>query len=320
MNVKETMKPSRQYKDRVFRMLFSNKEHLLELYNALNNTQYDNPEELELTTWEDIIYMSMKNDVSMVIDDFLNLYEHQSTWNPNMALRGLFYFSDLYKHLTREKNIYSSKLISLPTPVYIVFYNGNREMQEKEELKLSDAFSRGNELSGMELKAQIININEGHNKILMERCKTLAGYALFVGKVKTYQKETDLQGAIWRAIDECIAAGVLSEFLQARRDEVMHTLMIEYDEERVLNDLKEEYYEDGLEAGKAEGLQMGELCKLIELSCKMKDKGYDAKMLADLLGEDLTVLEHIFRIIQQTEGEVKSEDIYHKLMIEKGKE
>ena len=95
------------------------KRQLLELYNALNGTKYGNPEELEIMTWDDVLYMRMKNDVSMLIDGRLNLYEHQSSWNPNMPLRGLIYFAELYKDLTREKNIYGPKLIPLPTPIYI---------------------------------------------------------------------------------------------------------------------------------------------------------------------------------------------------------
>lgn len=331
MHMNDTVKPARQYKDQVFRMLFSDKEHLLELYNALNDTHYDNPEELEITTWEEVIYMSMKNDVSMMIDDYLNLYEHQSTWNPNMPLRGLFYFSDLYKHLTRKKNLYSSKLIPLPMPIYYVFYNGDREMEEQEELRLSDAFSKADEQSCLEVKTRVININDGHSKELMEKCQTLAEYSIFVGKVKAYQKEMELKDAIWYAIEECIAAGVLSELLKTRRDDVMNALMTEYDEERVLKELSEEYYEEGLadgikkgmadgrSAGRIEGIEVGELRKLTELTCRLKKKGYSPDTIADMLEEDPEVMKHIFSVLEASDGECDPEKICSKIRIDKQK-
>lgn len=243
MNTNETLEPNRLYKDKVFRMLFSKKEHLLELYNALNGTKYGNPEELEIMTWDDVLYMRMKNDVSMLIDGRLNLYEHQSSWNPNMPLRGLIYFAELYKDLTREKNIYGPKLIPLPTPIYIVFYNGERKMGDFEEMKLSDAFVYGNEQSGMELKVKVINIKYGMNRELMEKCRTLADYAFFVGQVKTYLKQMELKAAIHKAIEDCVQEDRLAEFLKSRRDEVMCSLLTEYDEEKTLAMMREEMKE-----------------------------------------------------------------------------
>ena len=257
MNTKEKLEPNRLYKDRVFRMLFSEKEHLLELYNALNGTQYDTPDELEITTWDDVLYMRMKNDVSMLIDGRLNLYEHQSSWNPNMPLRGLFYFTELYKHLAEGKNLYGTKLISLPTPIYIVFYNGERKMGDFEEMKLSDAFLNGNEQSGMELKVKVINIKYGMNQELMDKCRTLADYAFFVGRVKTYLRQMELKEAILQAIEECIKENRLAEFLKSRRDEVMSSLITEYDEEKTLAANREEALEEGIELGLQKGVLTG---------------------------------------------------------------
>ena len=71
---------NRNYKDRLFRFVFKNKKDLLDLYNAINGTDYDNPEELEVNTLENVLYLSMKNDLSFLIDAELNLYEHQSTY------------------------------------------------------------------------------------------------------------------------------------------------------------------------------------------------------------------------------------------------
>ena len=122
---------NRQYKDRLWRMIFNNKEDLLQLYNAINHTDYQNPDDLEVNTLEDVLYLSMKNDVSFLVSGTMNLYEHQSTFNPNMPLRGVFYFSRLYEGYVADNNlmIYHEKRVRLPKPKYIVFYNGTKTSQ-----------------------------------------------------------------------------------------------------------------------------------------------------------------------------------------------
>lgn len=87
---------NREYKDRLFKLVFREKKDLLELYNAINDTEYDNLDDIEINTLEDVVYMGMKNDISFLVTDVLNLYEHQSTFSPNLPLRGLLYFADLY--------------------------------------------------------------------------------------------------------------------------------------------------------------------------------------------------------------------------------
>ncbi|MBO5509206.1 MAG: hypothetical protein J5962_01970, partial [Lachnospiraceae bacterium] len=110
----EKLTAKREYKDTVFRMLFSEKKELLSLYNAVNDTSYDNPDELQITTLKNAIYMTVKNDISCVIDMRLNLYEHQSTVNPNIPLRDLDYVSRTYSAFYRDKDIYSPRMIKLP--------------------------------------------------------------------------------------------------------------------------------------------------------------------------------------------------------------
>ncbi|WP_346708817.1 hypothetical protein [Massilistercora timonensis] len=119
---------NRNYKDRLFRFVFNNKKDLLDLYNAISGTDYNDPEELEVNTLENVLYLAMKNDLSFLIDAELNLYEHQSTYNPNMPMRGLLYFASVYnRHISsREINIYSSSPKEFPFPQHIVFYNGTK--------------------------------------------------------------------------------------------------------------------------------------------------------------------------------------------------
>ena len=99
----------RDYKARLFEMIFREKEELLGLYNAVNGTNYSNPDELEINTLENAIYLSMHNDVSFIIDSRPSLYEHQSTYSPNLPLRYLFYVSDLYSKMTKDSNLYGSR-------------------------------------------------------------------------------------------------------------------------------------------------------------------------------------------------------------------
>ena len=125
---KERSRINREYKDRLFKLIFKEKKDLLEHYNAVNNTRYSNPEEVEINSIEDAIYMGMKNDISFLVKNVLNLYEHQSTFSPNLPLRGLLYFADLYRKIIGSgKDLYSSKRISLPYPSFIVFYNGTKK-------------------------------------------------------------------------------------------------------------------------------------------------------------------------------------------------
>ena len=101
----------RNQKDTVFRKLFERKEELLSLYNAVNGTRYDNPDDLEVNTLDNAIYMAMKNDISCVIDMRLNLYEHQSTVNLNMPLRDLFYIAKVLEKMTMAENLYAGKRV-----------------------------------------------------------------------------------------------------------------------------------------------------------------------------------------------------------------
>ena len=158
----------RNYRDTLFRMLYRNKKRLLSLFNAVNGTQYDNPDDLTITTLEGVLYLGMKNDVSCIIDMMMQLYEHQSTVNPNMPLRNLFYVSDLLQKYIYEEgiDIYSRKQIKIPTPKFVVFYNGDEEQPERKEIRLSKAFSANTGETNMELVVLQININKGQNEEL----------------------------------------------------------------------------------------------------------------------------------------------------------
>lgn len=252
------MNINRKYKDRLFRSLFgeeSRKENTLELYNALNDTDYRDVQKLTLTTLDDVIYMGMKNDVSCIISSDLSLFEQQSTYNPNMPIRGLMYAGKQFAKYIEDNNlnIYSSRLVKLPSPHYYVFYNGEKDYEDSVQLKLSDAFDNESLKSAYEWTAYMININEGHNRELLSKCKPLRDYAIFVSKVKNYREtEESLQKAVERAVDECIIENILADYLKSHRSEVLDMVLTEYDEERTIKALAKEHEEIGEERGRME--------------------------------------------------------------------
>lgn len=180
---------NRQYQDRLFKAIFGREEHkdwLLSLYNALNGSSYTDPSAIEINTIEGIIYVTMKNDISFLIDSQLNLYEQQSSYNPNMPLRGLMYFSQLYqKYISKQrKDIYSSALLKIPTPQFIVIYTGSTELDDVKELKLSDSFEVPDTSGRFEWTATVVNISKGHSLKLLEQCPPLRDYAVYVSRIK----------------------------------------------------------------------------------------------------------------------------------------
>ena len=160
----------RDYKDTVFRMLFNDKKELLALYNAVNGTHYDNPDDLQITTLEGAIYMQMKNDISFILELHLELYEHQSTVNPNLPLRYLFYIAKVFEELVIGKDLYARTLIRLPAPRFITFYNGVERQPERLIRKLSDAYSVSDETINLELQVVQLNINDRYNEEITQIC------------------------------------------------------------------------------------------------------------------------------------------------------
>ena len=194
---------NRQYKDTVFRMLFSEKENLLSLYNAVTGNAYQNADDLKIVTLENAIYMGMKNDLAFMLETNIYLYEHQSTLNPNIPLRDLIYIGIEYQQYVDDKSLYSSRLQKIPAPKFMVFYNGTDAVDDRVELRLSKAYEHLAGEPDLELKVLMLNVNEGHNKELMEQCQTLKEYAIYVARVRKYTSEMNLNDAVARAIDEC---------------------------------------------------------------------------------------------------------------------
>ena len=253
-NNTDVLPANRIYKSRIFAMLFSDRNELLKLYNAINGTSYDDPQLLQINTLENAVYMSMQNDVSFIIDMRLNLYEHQSTYSPNLPVRYLLYVADVYSDYTKDMNLYGSRAVQLPTPKFVIFYNGEAEQPDRKELKLSELFTIPEPDPSLELKAVMLNINKGHNRKLMETCKTLQDYAEYTSRVRTYAAEMSLDEAVERAITECIREGILADFLRKNRAEAKKVSIYEYDEERHMRQTREEGVAEGYANGITDGI------------------------------------------------------------------
>ena len=254
-------KANREHKSSLFCLSFREKKDLLELYNAINGSDYQDPEKLTIYTIEDAVYMGIKNDISFLIGEMLSLYEHQSSRNPNMPMRGLLYLARNYEsYIDRNSlNIYGSKQLEFPLPQYYVFYNGTKAEPDRQELRLTDAFPKidGKEAC-LECKAILLNINYGHNAELMEKCKRLKEYAIFVHYVRENQAENvGLTDAVDEAIDRCIEENILKELLLKCRGEVRDMVLTTFNKELYERDLKETCMEEGRaegrKAGRAEG-------------------------------------------------------------------
>ena len=254
-----TIKPQREYKDRLFKAIFGrdteeSKRWRLDLYNALNDTEYKDPDALELNTIENVIYITMKNDVSFLIDDQMVLFEQQSSHNQNMALRGFLYFSQLYQiYLARnELDVNRSKKIEIPAPRFVVFYNGSSRTEDEFEIRLSDSFIHGKQTpsGAYEWTAYVKNINENHSGGLQKKCNALYDYSRFVGKVRRNKESgMEIRDAVNRAVYEAVEENLLEGFFLRQKAEVIGMILEEFDEERFKKNMREEGYEEGYSQG-----------------------------------------------------------------------
>ncbi|MCR5837649.1 MAG: Rpn family recombination-promoting nuclease/putative transposase [Lachnospiraceae bacterium] len=261
----------KNYKDTFFNFLFGReerKEYLLSLYNALNNKDYTNLDDLTINTIENVIYMGYKNDVSCIVasDEIMSLYEHQSSYNPNMPIRGVIYFSQLYKKYikTNKLNLYGSKMIKLPTPQYYVFYVGHDDVPEKQVLKLSDMFAQQTDV--LECRATMLNINSDNNRELIEKCKPLRDYSYFINSVYEYKKiYATIEEAIDKTVGRCIEENVLADILLAHKAEVTEMLLTEFDDKEYIDMVKAESKAEGKAEGLVEGKAIGERNMILKM-------------------------------------------------------
>ena len=266
-----------KHKDRLFVKLFGGQEmkpNIISLYNALNDTDYPEDSDIEITTLEDVIFMGMKNDVSFMINSQLTLWEQQSSWNPNMPIRGLMYFGKVYEayfdKIGKERLFFNS-LVKIPTPRYIVFYNGEdrKNLAPITKLRLSDAFQSRPNNTDFEWTATVYNLNGDNNSDLLKKCKPLSDYMAFINAIRRFKTEHTTEEAVNLAVDWCIENNILKDLLSKYRAEVKDMCLFEYDEEKHMR------YE------REEGRREGKIENMIELA---HEGLLEKKIVAEKLG------------------------------------
>ena len=293
-------KTNGKYRDRLFKFIFGNpdnREWTLELYNAVNGSNYDNPNDIRYNTIDDAIYMNMKNDVSFIIENTMSLYEQQSTYCPNMPLRFLMYLAKLYEKYVKVEDLYlyGKTLKRIPKPKCICFYNGEDKKEDRCILRLSDMYFENTKIKDkvegiVELEVIMINVNFGHNKKLLEQCKPLYEYSFFVDRIRFHadrlkEERGDyvLEEAIDRAIEDLPKDFKILEFILANRMEVKDMCLFEYDEKKAMEAEREE--------GRAEG-RAETILKLVEDNIITKEEG--AKQLGISLEDIEKKLRELF--------------------------
>ncbi len=234
----------REYKDRLFRFVFNNREDLLSLYNAVAGTSYTDPDSLGI--------------------NIAKLYEKIIAQN--------------------NINIYSSGAKKFPFPQHIVFYNGTDSQPDRTVLRLSDLFEgqEDGKTPALECATVMLNINYGHNRALMEKCRRLEEYAIFVDRVRGRLAESlPLAEAIMAAIDDCIRDGVLRDILIQQKAEVVQMILETFDKDKYEKAIKNEAYEDGYTEGRKEGYDL----RLLEQVQKKLARGKSAEEIAQDLEE-----------------------------------
>ncbi len=293
----------REYKSTVFTMLLEEPENALQIYNGLNGTDYTDLSLIETAVLDSAILLSVRNDAAFIVGNDINLYEHQSTYNPNMAIRQLIYYSHILEGTVEKRDLYARKRITIPNPHFVVFYNGVDKRPAYEVQKLSDSFAKSEVTPELELICGVYNINPGYNDDLLSKCPALFGYTEYVERVrKGKQAGKNDKDAVNNAIDSCINDGILSDFFRRRRNEVTNSTMIdmtwEVREKLIREEEREEGREEGLEEGRAEGREEGRAegltVKLLELIIKKVIKGKALEDISEELEEDIEKIKPLY--------------------------
>ena len=291
-----------KYKDNVFCMLYRDKKNLLELYNALNNSNYINVNDLKVTTLNGGSYMKYKNDASFLLSMNLYMFEQQSSRNNNMALRFLHYVSDVFRELFSNDMLHRRSMIKIPVPHFVTFFNGlEKWVDEEAEIKLSDMYEIPVDDPQLELKVRVININKDAD--ILSKCKTLRDYMTFVNKVryKTAAEREDVKLAVLEAMDECIEENVLVDFFEQHREEVVEVSIYDYDEEKVRKTLVDE--------AKKETTQLN----MINLIIKKVKKEKTLETIASELEENVEDIKVLYDIVKEEAPEYDVDKIMKKL-------
>ena len=200
----------------------------------------------------------------------------------------MYYANLLSQYIKTERyGIYNKKLIPIPTPQYVVFYNGTEEYEARVKLRLSDAFINKDDSGDFEWTAMVYNLNTGKNDELLEKCRPLKEYMIFINKVREYSddKGVDIKTAITNAIDYCIEENIMREFLIKHKAEVFSVCITEFDEKIYEAELREEAREEGREEERIKNI--------LTMISILRGLGLDDSTIAQQISEkfELTPLE-----------------------------
>lgn len=266
----------REYKDRLFNFIFGSEENkawTLSLYNAINHTNYTDPALVQINTIKEVLYLGMHNDTSFLLTDDMNLYEQQSSYNPNMPLRMMQYAGNLYEKYIKEHelNKYGSELLQLPVPKLIVFYNGVSGAEDVTLLHLSDSFPKGS-APDIEVTVKMLNVNHGRNQELLDACEPLKEYSWLMQEIRENRKTMEIEDAVDKALMDMPKEYVIKPFLDAHKVEVRGMLLTEYNEAEAMELFRREGERDGVDKTRIESIRN-----------IMEGLKYTAKQAMDLL-------------------------------------
>ena len=283
----------RTYKDSVFVTIFHDKSKLIELYNALFDTNYDESTLIDIVTIKDVLFRTLKNDLAFVLGGrFVVLVEHQSSINENMPLRDLMYISTVLKRMIDTTRLYREKRLMIPCPSFVVLYNGTKDFPAYRELRLSDSFlgeKQKDEEDALQLIVKVYNINTEKNSEVLGRCETLRQYSRFVEIMRSYKEDSELTNdVIVEVLDKCKKEGILTEFLDKYGTEIVEMLFKELTREEDLEISRLDGYEEGFNSGERAGFSKGERAgaeqKQCEIAKSLRESGIPIDVIAKNTG------------------------------------
>ena len=299
----------RNYKASVFSMLYEESENVMDLYNGIYDDKCTDPNDIEINTLknedgvEGGIFAKFKNNLSFIFGAYLNLFEHQSTINRNIPLRMLIYVAKLLSNMVETKQLYKEKAVKIPSPRFVVFYNGLKEAPEKETIRLSAQYGTEVKNPELELTVTVYNINTETSSDVLKKSRTLREYMEYVDRVRKkmtgLNDEAEKRKAMERVIDECIEDGILKKLLMERREEIIMTSILQYDQAAHEAALHEDGYDEGYDSG----YDSGELAALIKLIGKKTRRGMDIPEIAGEIEEDESFVRKIKDIAERVSPE-----------------
>lgn len=293
-----------RYKDSLFVFLFGSekrKKYTLSLYNALNGTNYTDPDELEINTIENIVYIKMHNDVSFMLKAEIWLFEQQSTKCPNMPYRMLEYIHALYQRIIEGKGYskYDDTMFTLPAPHFVVLYNGAENAPECEVQKLSDMYENGKQ-GDLDLVVRVYNINGKYNDDIKQNCSVLSEYMWLVEEVRCRTKGCGknfkaVGKAISKILDEMPDSFEIKPVLIAEKEEVLGMIFEEYNEQKAIRAARE-HAEKRFNEGVEKGIEKGASEEKRQSVLRYSQLGLTAEQIAK--GSDLPV-EEVRKILKE---------------------